>query len=124
MHEGGVCLHRRQRVDDRRQRCIVHLDQLPGILGQGQILGHNNGDGLPDVTHLAARQDRMDGRLQFLCFCFPPGRYGFDHPLEVICGDNCDHPRRVTSRRRLDRRDAGVRVGAAEHRGVEHALER
>jgi hypothetical protein len=79
---------------------------------------------LPDVTHLAARQDRVDGRSQFLSFGLPSGRYGLDDSLEVLGSENGDHSRHVTSCRRIDRHDVGVRVGAAEHRGVEHAWQR
>ena len=66
----------------------------------------------------------MDGRSQFLGFGLPPGRYGLDYSLEVLCSEHRDHPRHVPGCRRIDRRDMGVRVGAAEHRGVEHAWKR
>jgi hypothetical protein len=102
MHNGSICPQGLQRVDDGRQRRIVHLDQLPGILGQGQLLSHHNSNGLPDVAHLAARQDWVDGRLQCIGFCLAPGRDGFYHPLKVISGDDGDDPRQVAGRRRID----------------------
>ena len=67
-----------------------------------------------------ARQDRVDGRSQFFGFGLPPGGYRLYDPFEILCSENGDYPRRVTGCRSIDRRDVGVRVGAAEHRGVEH----
>jgi len=66
----------------------------------------------------------MDGRSQFLGFCLPSGGYGLYYPLEVLCSENGDHPRQGTGYCSIDRRDVGVRVGAAEHYGVEHARRR
>ena len=117
------CLQRFQGVDDRWQRLIVHPDQGQGITDQVALLGDDHGHGLPGVTHLAARQDRVDGRAQLLRFGLPPGRQGLDHPLQVIGGDDGDHPRRVAGRCRIDGPDGGVGVGAAQHRRVQHILE-
>jgi hypothetical protein len=118
------CLQRFQGIDDRRQRLIVHPDQGHGIADQVALLGDDNGHGLPGVTHLAAREERVDGRAQLLRFGLPPGRQGLDHPLQVICGDDGDHPRRVAGRCRIDGPDGGVSVGAAQHRRIQHILER
>jgi hypothetical protein len=65
----------------------------------------------------------VDGRPQFLCFGLPPGRYGLDHRLEVIRGDDGDHPRYVAGVRSVDRHDAGVGMGTTEYRGVQHTWE-
>jgi hypothetical protein len=79
---------------------------------------------LPGVTHLAARQERVDGRPQFLRFGLPPGGQGLGHLRQVIGRDDGDHPRCVASHCRIDGPDAGVRVGAAQHRCVQHIRER
>ena len=65
----------------------------------------------------------MDGRAQLLRFGLPPGWQGLDHPLQVIGRDDGDHPRRVAGRCRIDGPDGGVRVGAAQHRRVQHIRE-
>jgi hypothetical protein len=109
MHDGGGYLHRLHRIDDRGQRCRVHLDQGPGILGLSQVLGHHNSDRLPDVAYLVTRQDRMDGRSQFLGFRLPPSRYGLDDPCELRRRENANHPWHVTGCCSSDRRDVGVR---------------
>ena len=66
----------------------------------------------------------MHGRSQFLGFGLSPGRYGLDNSLEILGSENGDHAGHVTSCGSLDGRNVGVRVGAAEHRGVEHAWQR
>jgi len=122
VHRRG--LQRFQGVDDRRQRRIVHPDQGQGIAHQVALLGDDHGHGLPGVTHLATCEERVDGRAQLLRFGLPPGRQGLDHPLQVLGGDDGDHPRRVAGRGHIDGSDGGVGMGAAQHRRVQHIRER
>ena len=45
-------------IDDRRERFVVDDDQLGGVLRRGQRRGDDNGDGLADVAHPTAGEQR------------------------------------------------------------------
>ena len=59
MDDRGARAQRRFGVNDGRERIEIETDQLRGILGRVPALGHDDGDGLADVTDLVMREKRL-----------------------------------------------------------------
>ena len=98
---------------DRLQRLVVDLDQLERVLGDVRILGDDRRHLLALVADLVGGEHRLRvaGERR--------------HPREVVrghqlAGDDGDHTRQRCSRRRVDRRDARMRVRAAQDLHVQH----
>ena len=74
-------------VDARVARVEVDLDELAGVLGDVAALGHDEGDRLADVAHVADRQRRRD--LQLLAEHGVPGLA--EAAVEVLPREHGDH---------------------------------
>jgi hypothetical protein len=102
----GVRPERRLRIDDERVRLVLHLDQADVVLGRLLGVGGHRRDLLADVADDVREEDRV----------LEPGDVrGFG-----AAQDGPHAPERL-GLRRVDPPDAGVRVGAAQHPGVELA---
>jgi hypothetical protein len=102
------------RVDHRRERVVVDVDQLQGVAGDVGVLGDHRRDLLALEHHLVEGQDRLGVARQ--------GR----HPrqavgVQVAAGDDRDHARVGGGRLGVDGGDAGVGERGAQQRHVQHA---
>ena len=101
-------------IDHRRQRLVLDLDQLEGVLGEVAALGSDDRHGLADVAHPvegdAALLDRRVGETRHRARDL--GDLGAGH-------DGCD-PGQGLGAAHVDRFDPGVGVRAAQRRGVQH----
>jgi hypothetical protein len=109
-----VGVQRAAGVGHRGQRLVFHVDQLERVPGRVVVLGHHE-------RHLLALEpDLADGQHGL-----PVSGQG-RHPgqvavLERLAGDDRLDLGVGLGRDRVDGDDPGVRVGAAQHRAVEHA---
>ena len=53
---------RLERVEHDRQRLVLDLDQVAGVLGDVAVLGDHRRDGLAVVAHLLDRDQVLDDR--------------------------------------------------------------
>jgi hypothetical protein len=108
-------LHRLDRVDEHRQRRVLHVDQPGRVLGRVAIDSGDGRDGLAGVAHLVHRQGvRHHGlgaergqRVRQL--------------LGVVAGDHREHARQRPGPARVDADDACVGLRAPQHGRVRHA---
>ena len=109
-------LHRRLRIDHRRQRLVFHLDQLDGVLGLVAVRRHHG-------------RHPLAGKAGFLyCQRIPQDMGQIEilrnrlHPFgQIRAGDDGGDARRALSRARIDARDAGVGVRRRQRRQMQHA---
>jgi hypothetical protein len=109
-----VRIARLARVDDRRERVVLDIDELERVARRVAVVGDDERDLLALKAHFVGRQDGLGvvGQRR--------------HPrevqaLEVLAGDDRAHLRMGECGRRVDRDDARVRERAAQHGAVEHA---
>ena len=108
-----VGVERLARVDDRRQRLVLDVDQRQRVVGRVLVGRDHERDLLALEADLVAREHglRVVGDRR--------------HPrqaerLEVLGGDDRGDVRVRERRRGVDRDDPRVRVRAAQHRAVDH----
>ena len=108
------------KVDDGWQGLPIHLDQPDGIFGDVPIGGHDHGHGFADVAHLVGGQ-RPLGAAVGQARVRNHQRGGLVEVAQVGGGVDGAHARVGPRRRRVDARDPGVAIRAAQDRRVEHA---
>ena len=113
----GALVERLLGVHDRRQRLVVDLDEVERVARGVLVLGDDEGDLLALEAHLVGGEHRLDVHRQRR------------HPREVQrleggTGDDRLHLRHRLGLGGVDRPDPGVRIGAAQDRGVQHAGQR
>ncbi len=120
VQHGGVVLERGEGVDHRRQLFVLDVDELEGVLGEVAVVGDHDRDALAGVAHLVDRQGTPDVGLRV--------RAEVGQRVEQLRrpgpGDDGVHPGSAFGLGGVDRGDAGVGHGAAEHRGLEHPGQR
>ena len=101
-------------VIDGRQFVVFRFDELHGLLGDVRIGREHHRHRLADEPHLVDRDDRLivEGRAVI-------GRRN-DRP-DILAGHDAHHTRERRRRPGVDRADAAVRDGRAEHLAEEHA---
>ena len=109
----GRC-HRLFEIDDRRQRIVLDLDQLAGVLGDVAALRHDGGDRLAHVAHLAHGDAVLRRRRTGEVRARPR------HLRRLGAGHDAEHAGQRLGLRLVDAHDAGVGMGAAQHRGMRH----
>ena len=117
MHERRAVLLRLERVEHDRQRLVLDLDQVASVLGDVAVFGDHGRDRLAVVAHLLDGDHVLDDRA---------GAEGGKRRRmlgHVGACDDADHSRQRLRLRRVDLRDARVRMRAAHDRGVRHVLE-
>ena len=113
----------RDRIRGRRhggQRLVVDLDQLGGVLGLVERLGHHEGDRIADIAHPVAGQHgcgaTKPGARRGAC----AARAGADaerRHLGIVAGQHQQHAGLRARRRRVDRGGCGHgRAASAAHR--------
>jgi hypothetical protein len=111
--ERRVGVQRRACVDDRRQRLVVDVDQRQRVSRDVLVCGNDERHLLTLEADLVTRQHRLgvvgDRRH--------PGQ---TERLQVLGRDHRGHSGQRQGRRGVDRVDPGVRIGAAQHRAVNH----
>ena len=125
----GRCIlpHGFKRVEDWGERVVIDRDALQRILGRRRVLGHHHGKGLPDVTDLALGQQGMFGSVQRIHGALAEHlscgdiRQGAG---DVDPGQDGGHAGPLTGCRDVYRPNAGMRIEAPQHRGVQHAWQR
>ena len=121
-HRRRAGLHRVLGADHGRQRLVIDRDELGRVLRLGQCLGDDEGDAFADIAHAPLRQRRLradEAGRAVAAFsrharALPSQRL---HRL-VLARQHQKHARRRLGRRRVDRADAGVRMGRAQHHGA------
>jgi len=105
-------------IDHRRQRIVLDLDQLAGVLGDIAALGHHGRDRLAHVTHLvhgnAVLRRRRAGEV----------RARPRHLRRLRAGHDAEHTGQRLGPGLVDAHDARVGVRAAQHRRVRHVGQR
>ena len=64
VHQRLAWLERDAKVDHRRERFPLDVDQADGVLGHVAIFGDDHGDRLADVAHLALRQGALSAAVR------------------------------------------------------------
>ena len=105
---------------DRGQLLVVDLDELAGILGGRPAGRDHDRDRVADHPHLVGRERGIRRAVHAL--------WAHERERERELGhlrarEHEGDTRRVAGRDRLHAQDPGVREGAAQERGVEHAGE-
>ena len=106
----GARLHRRDRVDRRREHLVLDLDQVERLLGDRQLVGG-------DRRHRLAREDDAIDRQHRVG---PGGRLVLQL-RDVRRDQDRPHAGQRPGPARVDLEDAGVGVGAAQELRVEQA---
>ena len=118
----GVGRLGRQRVDHHRQRLDLDLDQLGGVAGGGQALGHDHRQDLAHMTDPAGRQQRPGWREQGAAVDVLERHLAAQRAiaggLEVGRGDHRQHARCCQRRGWIEPLDDAVRHLGAEDEGV------
>ena len=104
--------HRLLDVDHRRQRVVRDLDQLAGVLGDVAALRHDGGDRLAHVAHLVHGDAVLRRRRAREIRARPR------HLRRLGAGHDAEHAGQRLGPGLVDAHDSGMRVGAAQHRGV------
>ena len=112
-------LRRRHEIDRRRLGRIVHFDQLQRVLGEIAALGHHQRHRLADEAYTARRERPVGARMDESGVLVQQ-RHGRVGGAQILVGehrvDAAERQRRV----RIDAGEAGLGVGAAQHRRVGH----
>ena len=108
-------------VDHRRERLVVHLDQLERVLGSIPVLGHQHRDDVTHVAHHVLREAVIGGHLQIRVGEQPGAGGWLQRALGIGVGVDGDDPGGGRRLGGVDRRDFRVGVRTAEHDGVHHA---
>ena len=108
-------------VDHRRQRLVVDVDEVQGVVGLVGGLRDHDRDDVAHVAHGVARHHGVLGHLQVGVGQEPRARHGLQVAGRVGSGVDGEHAGRGLRRGRVDALDAGVRVRAAQHDRVHHA---
>ena len=95
-----------------RQRLVVDLDQLAGVLGDVARVGDHHRDRLADMAHPVDREGKIRHRRPHHARDRP------DHAGELRPGDDADHAGQRQRARCVDPADAGVRVRRAQDGGM------
>ena len=108
-------IERRERIDHRRQRLVVDLDQVERVLGEIAVGGDDDRDRLADIAH-AADRDRpaFDRRLD-------PDRKACRQRGYLVAGDDGDDARRGARRVDIYMCDPRMRVRRPQNGGVQRA---
>ena len=115
---------RRFRIDHRRQRLVVDLDQVERVVGLIAIVGDHHRDDVAGVADDLLGDARIGGDLQVGIGEEPGAWHRLQRAVDVGAGVDGQHPRRGDRLGGVDLRDLGVGVRAAQHRGVHHAGQR
>ena len=94
MDRGGVRLRCCQRIEERGQGSVVHLDAVHGIPRHRALPGHHDRDGLPDITYLAFGQHGLLRGTHLLHLPLPCHRSGgniWQHMRNVVTGEDRQH---------------------------------
>ena len=108
-----VGVERLARVDDRRQRLVLDVDQRERVAGDVLVDGDHERHLLPLEADLVAREHR----LRVVGDRRHPGQA---QRLEVLGGDDRRDAGMRERARGVDREDLGVGVRAAQHHAVHH----
>src|SRR3990172_350001 len=107
------------RVSNRRQRLVLHVDQVERVARRIAIFGDNRRHSVAHVTDLVDRQDVMLGNSQSRVA--GGGRQSADLIAQLRAGENRDNAGMAPRRVRVEAFDLGMRVRASKYRHVEHA---
>ena len=112
--DGGVPIHRFERIDDAWQRLVHHVDQFGGIRGDVAILGDDESDFLVLEQHLVFGQHSLNVAGQ--------GRHVMQaERLKVGGGQNSDDTRQSLCPRGIDADDAGMGMRRTDEIAKQHA---
>ena len=107
------------RVDQRRERVVVHHHELGGVGGEVPVLGHHGHDGLAREPHDVGGQQRPSHAVGQ-----HGERVGDEGEAEVGAGEHAQHARLLGGLLGVDVHDPRVRVGRADVRHPRRAVER
>ncbi len=125
---GRARRHRLLGVEDRGQHLVGDLDRLGGIERGVDALGHDHGDRFSDMAHLVGGEKKMrpdeqrslarGGELHVVTRLGQRVVGDRAEPVRggVGAGEDAEHARHGFGARGIDRDDARVRVGRADHR--------
>ena len=108
-----VRLHRLERVDQRRQRLVLDLDQVDRVGGDVAVVGDDERHLLVGEQDLLVRQHRLHVAGQRRHVVQVQG-------LQVVGGEDGVHARQRLGLADVDALDPGVAVGAADEVAMQH----
>ena len=118
MDARSLRLRRHLEIGDHRQRLVRDVDEPHGILGHVAVVRHHEGDELPRVAHLVDRERPLRARVREARMRDEEGR-GLIEVAELGGGQDQVHTGHRAGARRVDRRDARVRMRRPQAGSVE-----
>ena len=118
----GILLDRIGDAGDGGQRGPVDLDRLDGVAGLIGALGHHEGHGVADVTHLAIGQDRIGRRREGIGLEIEQAGQPAEIP-DVFRGQDRSDARQRTGLGRIDG-ESRMGMGRAQHHRMQRGRRR
>ena len=110
-------------VDEHGQRLVVDLDELGGIDRVSARVGQDDRDAVALVVDLIDREREVLGILHVLGHRPRTGHRCLPVVAKLRAREDCDDAGAVLRGGRVDRRDAGVRIRAADDRHEDHPVQ-
>ncbi len=107
------------RVDHRRQRLVIHLDELGRVLGKGAAVGDHRRNPLADIARHAMRQGIAAQLWRIEAAHHRVGRDG-----QIFAGHDGAHARQSKGGLGVDAAKARERIGTCHERDMQHARQR
>ena len=128
MDDGHAVAQRRFRIEHRRQRLEIELDQLRRVLGGIAVLRHDDRDRLADMADLVVGQQRLLRIDELVLHQRRPLarqrhlriRHRRQHARELRSGQHKGNAGRCGCARHIDRLDARMRLRAAHEHRMQH----
>ena len=115
-------LHRLGRIDHRRQRGVIDLDQIERVLRRGQTIGDHQRDRIADMAHFIRRQQRPAGIEEIGAVAVLERRDAFDAAeaggLHIGAGIDREHAGHALCRGHIDAVDRRMRMRRAQESGI------
>ena len=107
-------------IRHRRQRLIIHLDELQRVFSLRPRVRHHHHHRLALPARHTHRQRQLRRRLHALDV-FQHAHIGLAHRSHVRARNDAHHAQRVFRCRNVEPCDTRMRMRAAQHGGVQHA---
>ena len=102
-------------LDERRQGCVVDLDEVESVLGAVAVFGDDHGDRFAGIADAVDRERPVLHRL------LDTDDEGLRPALHVLAGEHGTHARHCQRAGGVDAAQFGVRIRTAQDGGVQRA---
>ena len=107
-------------VGDRRLGAVLDVDQVERIFRDVTVVGHHERNRFADVAHAVVRERVLQVAIESIERC-QPDRYRLRDRGDVGPGVDGNHAGQGECTRGIDAEDAGMRMRAAHHDGMQLA---